>query len=330
MEPARPEVTVEAPAKINLNLRVRGRRADGYHELESLFLPLDLRDEVCVAVRRAGAVSVALSISEEGAGRPGDVPADASNLAHAAAAAFLAAAGVTARLSIDLRKRIPAAAGLGGGSSDAGAVLRALDTLYPGALPTPELSRVALELGADVPFFLDPRPAFVSGIGERIEASHGVPALFLLLCHPGEPLSTREVFGAWDALHPDRAAPDALTPSSGPSTMRAPETGDGGAIRLSDLLSGLVGELANDLEPAAVRLCPGIARLRARIEAAGALLVGMSGSGPTMFGVFSGPQEARKALAAVRESGNPGGGTSARQNSESRLWARVATTIQSP
>ncbi len=187
-----------APGKINLGLRIVGRRADGYHELESLFAPLDLGDDVEVAVSESTAFEVKLEL--EGAGEA--IPADETNLACRAAKAFAEAAGLSCRIELQIEKRLPAGAGLGGGSSDAGAVLRALCDLFPGAVDGPRLAELALELGADVPFFLDPRPALVSGIGERLEALDGLPSLPVLLAHPGVALPTANVFRTVAAIQP--------------------------------------------------------------------------------------------------------------------------------
>ena len=152
--PASRSLRCHAPGKINLGLRVVGRRADGYHELVSLFVPLDLGDEVEVAVSKSTALE--LEIKLEGASEA--VPADATNLAYRAAKAFAEAADLNCRIELRIKKHLPAGAGLGGGSSDAGAVLRALCDLFPGALDGSRLAELALELGADVPFFLDPGP----------------------------------------------------------------------------------------------------------------------------------------------------------------------------
>jgi 4-diphosphocytidyl-2-C-methyl-D-erythritol kinase len=280
-------VRAPAPAKLNLGLRITSRRPDGTHELESVFVPLDLADRVAVEVSDAAAPSVTLALAREVQEAVGDVPADRRNLAARAAERFLDAAGLACAVKIRLAKRIPVAAGLGGGSSDAGTVLRGLADLFPGALEGAALARIARGLGADVPFFLDPRPALVRGVGERIEPLTGLPALSLLLANPG-----------------------------------------GGEARLGPLLGGGRGSppdpaffraldrvLENDLEPAAVRLCPPVARLRDRLRALGAPAVGMSGSGPTVFAAFEGPAAARAALE--------------RAAFEPPIWARVAAVPES-
>jgi 4-diphosphocytidyl-2-C-methyl-D-erythritol kinase len=262
------EVRLPAPAKVNLGLRILGCRDDGYHLLESLFVPIDLADRVEIELHDTPAVELRVEGDVPG------VPEDGSNLAIRAAVAFLQAAGIEAGMRLLLEKRIPAAAGLGGGSSDAAAVLRGLARLYPDLVPPQSVRELALGLGADVPFFLDPRPALVTGIGEEIESIPGIPVLSLLLAHPGVALATPEVYRAYDA---SRAS---LTPVRPVSTMaRVSALRQGGGEALAELLE-------NDLEQAAVRLCPDIGQLREAIEGSGALAVGMSGSGPTVFGIF--------------------------------------------
>jgi 4-diphosphocytidyl-2-C-methyl-D-erythritol kinase len=295
-------VRLAAPAKVNFGLRVLGRRADGYHEIESVFLPLDLADELELEVHPAPAPEVELELVGPAEG----VPADGANLAARAAERFLFTAGKAARVHLRLEKRIPAAAGLGGGSSDAGTVLRALAGSHPDALEAGALHELAAGLGADVPFFLDPRPAVVSGIGERVEPlAPGWPAWTLVLANPGLPLSTAQVYAAHDAMAP--GAPPGGRSAGLPVLLDA--------VRGAPLepQAGLAALLANDLEPAAVRLCPPVARLRTALAKAGARAVGLSGSGPTVFGVFGDEPEARRALERL----------------PAPAWARVARTLES-
>ena len=277
---SRRSARIAAPAKLNLGLRILGRRPDGYHLLESRFVPLDLADQIAVELgpQPASGPRVTLALG----GRREGVPADDSNLAVRAARAFLEAGGLSCAVAIQLDKWIPQGAGLGGGSSDAGAVLRLLARLRPDALTPEALAAVALRLGADVPFFLDPRPARVCGIGEEIEALEELPDFAVLLVNPGISLSTAAVYQAHDALHP------ASTP---------PRPGPIAAVQGVLELEALAGLLENDLEPAAIRLCPPIARLRERLRGLGALAVGMSGSGPTVYGVFRDEEAAEAALA---------------------------------
>jgi 4-diphosphocytidyl-2-C-methyl-D-erythritol kinase len=289
-------VRLHAPAKVNLGLRILARRSDGYHELESLFVPLDLGDALSLEIVRADAPRVTLHVEPKGSGAPDDP----SNLAVRAALLFLETARLALRVDIALEKRTPVAAGLGGGSSDAGAVLRSLAAFEPGALEPAALHALALRLGADVPYFLDPRPAWVRGIGERIEPAKGVPALALVLAGPREPLATREVYRVYDVLHTEPGR----TPADAP--VELPASWEDGVL-LGRLLH-------NDLEPAAVRLCPAVRRLRTELAGRGAVAVGMSGSGPTVFGVFGSLAAAR--AAALRPLATPG-------------WQRVASTKES-
>jgi 4-diphosphocytidyl-2-C-methyl-D-erythritol kinase len=241
--------------------------------LESRFLPLDpegpLADRVEVELRDAPGVALQVEGSSDG------VPADARNLAHRAASAFLERAGAARGAAVRLAKRVPAGAGLGGGSSDAGAVLRALEALLPGAVPASALREIALGLGADVPFFLDPRPARVSGIGERIAPEAGLAALPLIVAHPGISLATADVYRAF------AASSGALTSSPPASTLPPLPFRPGDLDR-----AGWAERVRNDLEPAATALCPAVAALRTALRAAGALAVAMSGSGPACYGVF--------------------------------------------
>jgi 4-diphosphocytidyl-2-C-methyl-D-erythritol kinase len=274
-------IQLDAPAKINLGLRVMRRRADGYHELESLFLPLDLADAIRLAVAPAPRASVALRLEPPAPA----IPDNAENLAARAASAFLEAAGLAFRVEIELTKHTPVAAGLGGGSSDAGAVLRALAERFPDALTPAALASLALQLGADVPFFLDPRPSWVRGVGERLEPVDGLPSLPLVLANPGVALATAEVYRAFDALHPGWSRPE-----TGAHGLEPPDpSGDP---------ERLVGWVEND-----------------RLRALGALAVGMSGSGATVFGVFADAAAARAALGGAEFS--------------PPIWGRVATTLES-
>ncbi len=302
-------LSILAPAKLNLGLRVTGRREDGLHTLESLFVPLDLADEIDLRIdsRRSAAPEIRLRVEPESAEiELCEVSGGRSNLAHRAAQGFLEAAGLGVALSIRLRKRIPVSAGLGGGSSDAGAVLRGLSQLFPGALPSGKMHQLALGLGADVSFFLAPCPALVSGIGDIVTPIPDFPRLALVLANPSISLATAAVYEAFDA------APAALTPPKPGSTMRAISELQANPSALENCLAGL---LENDLEPAALCLCPAMGGLSQRIRAAGVLGSGMSGSGATVFGVFADSRSARRALERLAF--------------ESPIWARVAESSSS-
>jgi 4-diphosphocytidyl-2-C-methyl-D-erythritol kinase len=255
-----------ACAKINLFLRVIGRRTDGYHELDSIFVPVSLSDRIRIEVRPAQTSSITLRCNIASLGDP------QSNLAARAARAFMAEFGISAHLMIDLEKTIPAGAGLGGGSSDAGTVLRMLrrmmlPTIDASSESVERLRKIAIGLGADVPFFLNPRPSRVTGIGERIEGIDRFPILYLVIAVPPVEVPTASVFKALTRDGWSGAAP---------------------ARDIEEILGGNIAarHLVNDLEAPAVQLYPQIAKLKALLEESGAMAASMSGSGGTVFGLF--------------------------------------------
>jgi 4-diphosphocytidyl-2-C-methyl-D-erythritol kinase len=269
-----------APAKLNLFLRVVGRRDDGYHELDSLFVPITLGDRVAIEVRdgRPGAVSIR--------GKLGSAPADDRNLAVRAARAFVDEFGFEREIVIELDKSVPSGAGLGGGSSDAGAVLRMLaeTARLPGLAPptsSDRLIKIAATLGADVPFFLHPTPARVRGIGERI-----VPVAFA----DDPPLVV--------AVPPIEAPTALVYRDLKPSEWSGP-------VADSALASLLAGDyrpdhLVNDLAKPAVARWPEIGRLKSRLERLNARAATMTGSGAGVFAIFKTFDEASTAAAKLR------------------------------
>jgi len=253
--------SVEAQAKVNLRLCVLAREASGYHQLESLFLRIELADSVRVATD-TGARSLKC--------RGLDIPAE-RNLAYRAALAFTEAAGWPTGFHIEIEKRIPAGGGLGGGSADAGAVLRALNALAPNPLAADALNTVALRLGADVPFLAMDAPfALGFGRGERLLALPPLPAREVLLALPPFGVETKAAFG-WFAEANANAA------------MRAPMP-----LTLDDLdrWERLVPLAVNELEDVVVARHPDIGRCVESLRGAGAKIARMSGSGSTAFGVF--------------------------------------------
>lgn len=267
---AEPSVREAAPAKLNLDLLVTGRRPDGYHELDSLVVFADLGDTLVFAPAEDLRLEVA------GPTAP-DLPDGEANIVLRAARLLAARAGVPARAAIRLDKRLPVAAGIGGGSADAAAALRGLARLWGVRLDSAELAALALELGADVPACLLGRPARLRGVGERLEPLAGLPALDLVLANPGRPLATAAVFrelgGRFGAPRAEPVAPRDLL----------------GALRRS----------RNDLEAPARRLVPEIGAVLAALAAEPACaLARMSGSGPTCFGLF--PDAASASAAAAR------------------------------
>jgi len=260
---------VFAPAKINLYLHVVGRRADGYHLLDSLVAFADIGDWLTAAP--AGTMSLALGGPEAGAiaalGEDNLVMKAARLFAHAAAAEAPQAAPAGAALYLD--KRLPASAGIGGGSSDAAATLRALDRMWHRPLEPVALAMLALKLGADTPACLAARPVWVGGIGERIEEAAGLPPAGIVLANPRRTLPTAAVFAARRGNFGDTA-------------RFAPMPHDAAG------LASVLGERRNDLTDAAVSLVPEIAGVLARLaRLPGVLLARMSGSGATCFALFN-------------------------------------------
>jgi 4-diphosphocytidyl-2-C-methyl-D-erythritol kinase len=272
------ELSGRACAKINLFLRVTGRRVDGYHELDSVFLPLSLADEIRLEIRAADEPSVSVKCNLPELARSED------NLAARAARSFMSEFDLVAGVSIDLKKHIPIGAGLGGGSSDAATVLcmMAAAAQLTDDEAAGRLRRIALTLGADVPFFLDPLPSRVTGIGERIETIEGVPPMPIVIAVPPFEVSTAAIFRA-------------LEPA-----------GWSGAARNEHLEAILRGEispefLVNDLAAVAIAQFPEIRRLKGLLEDSGARAAQMSGSGGAVFGVFDSIEEAESAATKIRK-----------------------------
>lgn len=268
-------ISAFAPAKLNLYLRVVGRRADGYHELDSIFVPISIGDRVAIETRPSDRSAVNLC------GSFGNLPADERNLAVRAAAEFMREFAVTAEVLIDLRKSIPSGAGLGGGSSDAATVLRMMATLFRIDQPA-RLARLAVSIGADVPFFLDPVPARVTGIGERIAPLDQFAQFALVVAVASIEVPTVAVFR-------DLKPQDWSGPASD-ADVRAIAAGES-APRL----------FVNDLARAAITRWPEIARVKARLEELGAHAASMTGSGAGVFGIFASPDAANRAAAELRD-----------------------------
>jgi 4-diphosphocytidyl-2-C-methyl-D-erythritol kinase len=267
-------LATRAPAKVNLVLRVGPARDDGYHDLETLMVPLDLADrvEVRVFAGRPGPVTCHCM------GRPDlDGP---GNLAARAAEAFRRRFGIADRVDVRVEKRIPVTAGLGGGSSDAAAVLRCLARAY-GVRDARALAEVGLEVGSDVPFFLGKGASWARGRGERLSPAR-VPPLHIVLACPRDPALAIRSGDAYRWL--DEARPGRV-PAMGPLRARP--------FRASDL--------SNDLEAPCFQRYPTLCAIRGRLEAHGATGVIMSGSGPTVFGLFASRSAARAAMPAMTE-----------------------------
>jgi len=182
-------MTIDAPAKVNLTLRVLGRREDGFHEIETLMAPITLTDRLEITLRADH--DICLTCTDP------SVPSDASNLAYKAAVAFAKHTGLEFGVDIHIEKNIPHGAGLGGGSSDAAAALVALNHLLATNIPPEELERIAATLGSDIPFFIRSKPAICRGRGEIIEPFEGLPPADILLVKPPFPIPTPWAYQAW-------------------------------------------------------------------------------------------------------------------------------------
>ena len=259
---------IKAPAKINVRLKVTGRRPDGYHELVSIMAPVDIFDILDLTAPFNGKIEISCK------GR--EVPADEGNLAYRAARDFMSFAGIKDGVSIALSKNIPVAAGLGGGSSDAAAVLLALNNIYSNPLSESELHNLALKLGADVPFFLKGVPSLATGIGEILEPIANWPELWYVIITPPIQVSTSWVYGNLK-LELTTGEYDYIV-----------EILKNDTFTISMLLE-------NDLETVTTASFPIINTLKKLLVDAGAEGAIMSGSGPSVFGVFASPEKAESA-----------------------------------
>jgi 4-diphosphocytidyl-2-C-methyl-D-erythritol kinase len=273
--PAAEEITLRAHAKLNVFLRVLGRRADGFHDLESLMLPLELHD--LLTVRRAD--HLRLDVKGPQSAR---IPTDQGNLVLVAGRALLDAANLReAGADIELDKRVPVAAGLGGGSADAAAALHALNALGGCGLGATELHALGAVVGSDVPALLANQPVFVTGRGEHVTPVH-VPITWWVVKPFGFEVRTQEAFGWWDA-----------DPATGPDTgvlIAAAETGN-------DELLG--SALFNDLQAPVTARHPEISDAIEAFLEAGALGAVMTGSGPTVVALASNLSHADRLAEAV-------------------------------
>ncbi len=274
---------IRAPAKINLNLRVVGRRADGYHLLDTIMVPVSLYDDV--VIRKLGRVGDKKKIAAPWVKVRCDhplVPAGEQNLAYRAARLLLDKAKSGQRIEIRIRKRIPVGAGLGGGSTDAAATLVGLNRLLKLGFSAHQLERLGLKLGADVPFFIHGRPARARGIGERLQPLGQFARRWLVILYPGFPVSTAWVY---------QNLPAKLTKPSVNTSIASSLMGSGNLAEM----------LANDLESVTLGKYPKIRLLKRKLLGAGAAASLMSGSGSSVFGVFESKRKAENAFRRLRQ-----------------------------
>lgn len=268
-------VILNSPAKINLGLRVLGRRSDGYHEIDTIMMPIDLCDTI--EVKQAGqSIQVTCPDHPKLDGR--------ANLAWHATDLFLNSGDYEQGVSIKIFKKIPIDAGLGGGSSNAAYTLMALRNLLDPNKPMSEIFSIAAQLGADVPFFLHNGACRARGIGHKLDPIVGLPSFWILLACAPFGLKTREVFENLNySLTLDRINDKNNFPFS--------------FMNLAEFKAVLY----NDLQPVAERLRPSIRKVCEEIRKSGALTALMTGSGPTVFGLFQSKDKAMRALAITEK-----------------------------
>jgi 4-diphosphocytidyl-2-C-methyl-D-erythritol kinase len=266
---------VLAPAKINLHLRVYGRRSDGFHGIRSIFQAISLADEIIVgSLKKTSSIEICGEF---------DCPVEKTTF-YRAVLAWRAATGDDGGVKIRVGKHIPAGAGLGGGSSDAAATLRALERLSGLSLGPQRLASIGAAVGSDVPFFLLASAALVSGRGEIVEPFAGREDFSLLLCSPGFPSSTPEAYTLLDRVRPD----DSAEADPEPSRLLSAYREDPG-----------LWPFANSFEAPLMRAYPALEEVAGLLRSAGASFVRMSGSGSTVYGVFDGREGASRAASGL-------------------------------
>ncbi len=271
----------KSPCKVNLLLNILGKRSDGFHELETVMQPIDLCDDLILTLAGQG---VQLTCSDPA------LPTDAGNLVHRAATAFLQTTRINAGIRIHLEKRIPLAAGLGGGSGNAASTLLGLNDLFGKPLTPDQLHQAAASLGSDVPFFLQTKPALATGRGEKIqplEFFSGLNGTAILLIHPGFGITT-----AW-AYQQLAQFPAALNGQRGRAQKLI------GLLQNADL-SAASAEFYNSLEAPAFEKYPLLALYQEFLRAHGASATLMSGSGSTTFAIARNENAAGQLQAKVK------------------------------
>ena len=269
-----PGLTIKAPSKINLFLKILKRRPDGYHEIESLMQKIDLCDVLHLS-RQGEEISLSCPDST--------LSEDQENIVYRAAQTFFSATGVKAGIKIILEKNIPIAAGLGGGSSDAAAVVIGLNTLFNINLGREELLDIARPLGADVPFFVQAcSAAMATGIGDKLEQVKPMEGCSIMLVNPGFGVSTKWAYENFP-----------LTSNSNPYILAR---GQKVAMDFDAAVPGLCDELGNDLEVVTINRYTEIEYIKKELKQAGAATSLMSGSGPTVFGLFLSKEDAERSF----------------------------------
>lgn len=277
-------VVVHAPAKLNLFFEVLNRRSDGFHEVETLVYPIDLYDTLVLSEQPGPQIDFCLLFASGAAGR-GDVPEDSSNLVIRGLELLRRRAGIEAGARVSLLKRIPAAAGLGGGSSDAAAALAAANVAWRLDWPRERLARIGAELGSDVPLFFYDGASICRGRGEIVAPAPKSPVLHLVVVRPPEGLRTADVYGGCELAD----APRPLDPFAE-------------AFCRGDL--GRMGQtMFNRLEASASLLSPWISRIRRGFESMDCVGHQMTGSGSCYFGLCRHARHARRVARRLQTRG---------------------------
>ncbi|MBQ8431905.1 MAG: 4-(cytidine 5'-diphospho)-2-C-methyl-D-erythritol kinase [Clostridia bacterium] len=278
----------QAYAKINLYLDVESRRANGYHNIVSIMQTVSLQDTIRVEFTPTASTEIILTA-------PGNhaMPLDQRNLAWRAADRFLRHTNQTGRVEISIEKQIPMAAGLAGGSADAAAVFRALNSLCTSRLSTEELCALGSGLGADIPFCIVGGSALVTGIGEVMEPAPALPPCYLVVACMGEGVSTVWAYGELDERYQNFTA----TSGNDPRPQRILEHFRGQRIAEACPL------FYNIFEDVVCEVNPYVEKEKSLMEQAGAIAAMMSGSGPSVFGIFEKETEAEQACAALKDMG---------------------------
>lgn len=269
-------IKIKAPAKLNLSLDITGQREDGYHLLEMVMQTIHLYDQI--TLEKADEITLECDCP--------DIPCNGKNLAVKAAKAFFHATHLDGGVKITLQKRIPHGAGMGGGSSDAAAVLKGLNRLYHTPLSTKQLDKIGLKLGADVPFCLHGGTMLVTGIGENLLELQDMFPCWFVVAKPEQGLSTAEVYQAYDALEEQQM-------------IRPKTNGVIQAIYEKDL-EALSRSMANVLEYAAP--LQEIAEIRQTMHQHGAYIAQMTGSGSAVFGIFEQEEDAKECAVSLSQT----------------------------
>ena len=271
---------LQAFAKINLGLDVLGKREDGYHEVRMIMQTIRMYDQL--DMRKSVEPGIHLTTNKK------YIPVDENNLVWRAAKLMMDTCGIMEGVSIHLHKVIPVAAGMAGGSSDAAAALVGMNRLFHCGLSKEKLMELGVQIGADVPYCVLRGTALAEGIGEKLTVLPPMPDCWILIGKPGISVSTKYVYTTLD-LNTDTVHPDI------DGMKKALEDGN---------LYGITERMGNVLQDVTIPAYPEVERIKEQMKALGAVNAMMSGSGPTVFGIFDNEEKAQKACQKLRESGS--------------------------